>query len=173
MMRLNVAAPVGIAAAALAGFLLIDRGGAESAVASGAVPIVATGTRFSCTPVAVWDGDGPIWCAEGPRVRLEGIAAQEIDGTCRPGHPCPKASGLQSRDYLVRLLGGPKGVLSTGHVAVNGPRLYCVSGGNAKGKRTAAFCSAPRVGDLSCSMVKGGYALRWSRYGGDGVCRQP
>lgn len=170
-MRLNLAAPVGIAAAALAGFLLIDRGGSDSVAASAGVPIVAAGSRFSCTAVAVWDGDGPIWCAEGPRVRLEGIAAREIDGTCRPGPPCPKASGHQSRDYLVRLLGGPRGIRSTGHIAVNGPRLSCVSGGNAKGKRTAAFCSAPGVGDLSCAMVKGGYALRWSRYSGELVCR--
>ena len=37
--------------------------------------VVAPGATFTCTPVAVWDGDGPIWCAEGPRIRLEGIAA--------------------------------------------------------------------------------------------------
>lgn len=24
-------------------------------------PIVASGETFSCTPTAVWDGDGPIW----------------------------------------------------------------------------------------------------------------
>ena len=38
--------------------------------------VVAPGATFTCTPVAVWDGDGPIWCAEGPRIRLEGIAAR-------------------------------------------------------------------------------------------------
>lgn len=27
-----------------------------------AVPI---GGGFVCTPTAVWDGDGPIWCGEG------------------------------------------------------------------------------------------------------------
>lgn len=41
------------------------------------------GVSFSCTPIAVWDGDGPIWCAEGPRIRLAGVAAREIDGSCR------------------------------------------------------------------------------------------
>ncbi len=25
--------------------------------------IVAAGTDFACTPVRVWDGDGPVWCA--------------------------------------------------------------------------------------------------------------
>jgi endonuclease YncB( thermonuclease family) len=34
------------------------------------------GAAFTCTPVRVWDGDGPIWCAEGPKVRLAGIAAR-------------------------------------------------------------------------------------------------
>lgn len=46
-------------------------------------PIIAAGLAFSCTPVAVYDGDGPIWCAEGPRIRLTAIAAREMDGTCR------------------------------------------------------------------------------------------
>lgn len=133
--------------------------------------VVPAGARFACSPIAVWDGDGPIWCAEGPRVRLEGIAARELDGTCRPGHPCPPSSGVSARDYLVRLLGGPVGSLSTGHVAVNGPRLSCVSAGNAKGSRTAALCRSPSTGDLSCAMVQSGYALRWPRYGGDQVCR--
>lgn len=37
---------------------------------------VAQGTSFTCTPTRVWDGDGPIWCAEGPKIRLAGIAAR-------------------------------------------------------------------------------------------------
>src|SRR5687767_8576441 len=117
------------------------------------VPIVAAGTAFTCTPTRVWDGDGPIWCAEGPRIRLEGIAARELDNRCRPGHPCPTASGEAARDRLVTLLGGPRGKTSSGHIVVVGPALRCVSGGSAKGSRTAARCSAPKVGDLSCAMV--------------------
>ena len=46
---------------------------------------VPAGQSFTCTPTAVWDGDGPIWCAEGPKVRLAGISAREIDGTCTAG----------------------------------------------------------------------------------------
>ena len=49
-----------------------------------AASLVAPGMVFSCTPTRVWDGDGPIWCAEGPKVRLAGIAAREVDETCRP-----------------------------------------------------------------------------------------
>lgn len=133
--------------------------------------VVAAGTSFTCTPTRVWDGDGPIWCAEGSRIRLAGIAAREIDGKCNPGHPCPDASGTRARDHLVRLLGGPKGKASTGHVIVRSPALRCRSEGSGKGSRTAAWCVSPSAGDLSCAMAKSGYALKWRRYGGDRVCR--
>lgn len=132
--------------------------------------IVASGATFTCTPVRVWDGDGPIWCAEGPKIRLAGIAAREIDGTCNPGHPCPAASGPAARDALVRLIGTPIGRAPSGHVLVKGTALHCVSEGSGKGSRTAAWCAGPR-GDPSCAMVKSGNALRWNRYGGRSVCR--
>ncbi len=132
---------------------------------------IAAGTGFTCTPTRVWDGDGPIWCAEGPKIRLAGIAAREIDGTCNRGHPCPTAQGTVARDHLVRLLGGPRGRTGTGHIIVRSPALRCRSEGSGKGTRTAAWCVSPSAGDLSCAMVKSGYALRWRRYGGDRVCR--
>jgi endonuclease YncB( thermonuclease family) len=135
------------------------------------VPIVAAGVQFPCTPTRVWDGDGPIWCAEGPRIRLEGIAAREIDESCRPHHPCPQASGRRARDTLVRLLGGSRGEVSTGHVLVRAPTMSCRSDGSARGSRTAAWCNLPGTGDLSCAMVRSGTVLRWSRYSGDEVCR--
>lgn len=65
---------------------------------------ILTATIFVCTPIAVWDGDGPIWCEEGPKIRISSIAAREIDGSCRPGHPCPRPSGEAARDALVELL---------------------------------------------------------------------
>jgi endonuclease YncB( thermonuclease family) len=132
--------------------------------------IIASGQPFSCTPVRVWDGDGPIWCAEGPRVRLSGIAAREMDGTCSKGHPCPAATAEQARDELVRLVGTPIGRSEHGHVNVRGPTLKCHSLGGAGGKRTAAWCVSPKSGDLSCAMVKSGYAKKWIRYWGNHSC---
>jgi endonuclease YncB( thermonuclease family) len=134
--------------------------------------IVSAGTSFTCTPTHVWDGDGPIWCAEGPKIRLAGIAAREIDGKCNPGHPCPKATGRAARDHLVTLLGGSRGAAKTGHVLVRPRPLRCLSEGSGKGSRTAAWCVSPSAGDLSCAMVRSGYALRWRRYGGERVCRR-
>lgn len=129
-----------------------------------ALQIVAAGHSFTCTPTRVWDGDGPIWCAEGPRIRLAGIAAREMDGTCLPGHPCPQASATAARDYLVRLIGRPAGRSREGHVLVRGAPLRCRSEGSGRGERTAAWCSTSAGVDLSCAMVRAGMATRWERY---------
>jgi endonuclease YncB( thermonuclease family) len=126
--------------------------------------IVPAGQTFICTPVRVWDGDGPVWCAEGPRVRLAGIAAREMDGTCRDNQPCPVADPSAARDALVQLLGVPTGQSPEGHIRVQGPAMSCVSVGDAGGSRTAAWCISPQSGDVSCAMVAGGWALRWPRF---------
>lgn len=145
---------------------------ALSAAPANAALVVPEGRNFTCTPIAVWDGDGPIWCSEGPRIRLSGIATREMDETCSAGHPCPATSGLKARNELVKLLGGSKGTMSTGHIRVRARALKCVSKGNGVGSRTAAFCRRQDGVDLSCAMVAGGWALRWERYWGDHKCQQ-
>lgn len=132
--------------------------------------VVPAGETFTCTPERVWDGDGPLWCEEGPRIRLAGIAARELDETCAAGHPCPSAGGLEARDALVRLVGVRVGESDPGHVLVTGPAMRCVSTGSAGGKRTGAWCVSPKGGDLSCVMVQTGYAARWDRYWGNHSC---
>jgi endonuclease YncB( thermonuclease family) len=128
------------------------------------------GAAFACTPERLWDGDGPIWCREGPRVRLAGIAAIELGGECRPGHPCPSVDPIASRDHLASLLGDVVGESSSGHLLIDGPPLECVSTGSAGGSRVGAWCRSPRVGDLSCRMVADGMAARWDRYWRDHQC---
>ena len=136
-----------------------------------AASIVASGQTFTCTPTHIWDGDGPVWCAEGPHLRIAGIAAREMDGTCRTNQPCPAASAIEARDALVQLMGGARGTISTGHVVVMGPRLTCRSEGGAGGNRTAAWCRLPSGADLSCAMIKTGTVLRWDRYWKGPACR--
>jgi endonuclease YncB( thermonuclease family) len=128
------------------------------------VAVIPAGQTFDCTPTHVWDGDGPVWCAEGPRIRLSGIAARELDDTCSRAHPCPGATGAEARDALVRLVGTRTGVGPHGHVLVRGPTMRCTSDGSGRGNRTAAWCVSPRGGDINCAMVAGGWALRWDRY---------
>lgn len=154
------------------GLAIIALGSFSGIASTSAAPtVVQEGEVFTCTPTAVWDGDGPVWCAEGQRVRLSGIAAREIDETCSAGHPCPDASGIAARDQLVMLLGGPKGTLPTGHIKVSAPPLRCTSMGNGRGARTAAFCQRQDGVDLSCAMVASGTALIWQRYWGSHKCR--
>jgi endonuclease YncB( thermonuclease family) len=132
--------------------------------------IIAAGLAFLCTPTAVWDGDGPVWCEEGPRLRIAGIAARELDGSCSAGHPCPDATAEQARAALVSLLGGQRGTLSSGHIRVSARAMRCVSTGSAGGNRTGAFCSLPDGRDLSCAMLATRTVARWERYMGGRRC---
>lgn len=141
-----------------------SQGNEEPVLLNALVPVISAGLTFYCTPSTVWDGDGPVWCAEGPRIRIAGVAARELDGTCRNKQPCPSMSGLQARDRLVRLLGGPRGTLPTGHIKVRASRMTCKSVGSAGGSRTAAWCNSPDFGDLSCMTIRYGGAIKWARY---------
>ena len=105
--------------------------------------------RFSCQVIRVHDGDGPIWCAEGAKIRLTAIAARELDETCRPGHPCPAASGASARKALHRL--------------AMGEALSCEATGTSYG-RVTAWCWRGDGVELNCAMVTSGHALRWARY---------
>lgn len=58
----------------------------------------------------------------------------------------------------MKVLGGPKGTLSTGQVSVQAAPLFCLSDGSGKENRTAAWCSSRTTEDLSCRMVQAGYA---------------
>lgn len=136
-----------------------------------AAAVVAAGQSFTCTPTHVWDGDGPIWCAEGPHIRISGIAAREMDGTCRTNQPCPPVTALEARDRLVSLFGGSRGTIPTGHVIVSAPAMHCRSEGSAGGSRTAAWCTLASGADLSCAMVRTGTVLRWDRYWKNHRCR--
>ena len=102
--------------------------------------VIPAGTRFQCTPTAVWDGDGPIWCREGPKLRIAGVAAREIDGTCKANQPCPPVSGIDARDRLVRLFGGARGRRPEGHI--RGPS--CVASLQSARGRTSVV--APMAG---------------------------
>ena len=122
--------------------------------------LAAAAAAFLCTPTAVYDGDGPLWCAEGPKIRLKGIAAREIDGTCRRGHPCPAASGIEARDALVELLGGRRGTLRSGHIRVRYPTMRCFQQGTSY-DRVVASCRLADGRDLGAAMLQTGTVLPW------------
>jgi endonuclease YncB( thermonuclease family) len=135
-------------------------------ILAAAVFVVPETQAFTCTPVQVWDADGPVWCAEGPRLRIHGIAAREMDGTCRDGHPCPDMPPIAARDALIGLL-GPASIdaTTTGHVRLSkAPPLACRSFGGGGGNRTAARCRLPDGRDLGCRLIALGAAREWTRY---------
>lgn len=140
--------------------------------------IIVAGALFACTPTLVYDGDGPIFCAEGPRIRVAGIAARERDNSCRAGHPCPTATGDQALQALVTLLGGSRGMVRLGgagydHIRVRAPTMRCLSTGDAGGNRTGAFCLLADGRNLSCTMLATGTVVRWDRFWRrDMVCRK-
>jgi endonuclease YncB( thermonuclease family) len=109
---------------------------------------------FPCSVVSIHDGD-TLRCSDGTRVRLAGINAREVDGTCGP-RPCPAASADAATAELNRL--------------AYGQELTCQANGSSYG-RTAAFCRVDRTGeDLSCAMVASGTAAIWPRYWQDHAC---
>lgn len=114
-----------------------------------ALPASATPGAFTCTVTGVHDGDGPIYCAEGPKIRLHAIAARELDETCLRGHPCPGASGAAAKRALEAL--------------ALGQRLTCEATGTSYG-RVTAICRTSAGTELNCAMVRGGYAIRWNKF---------
>lgn len=103
---------------------------------------------FACTVTHVVDGD-TFDCAGGIRVRLGGVDSPELHGCHgRRGRICVQGDGQASKRALERLARGT---------------LTCERVGETYG-RVSAWCVTSAGVDLSCAMVRDGYALRWERY---------
>lgn len=120
-------------------------------------PFGGRGEAFACSVTGVHDGDGPIYCEEGPKVRLTAIAARELDGSCSPGHPCPEASAAAATAELRRL--------------AFGQRLACEKTGMSY-KRTTAWCWRSDGVELNCAMMKSGTVAYWQKFDNAGrICK--
>ena len=117
-----------------------------------ATSVPSRAETFRCTVTKVHDGDGPIWCAEGPRIRLTAVAARELDETCSPGHPCPAASGASAQRRLQEL--------------ASGRVLRCEQTGTSY-NRVTAWCWREDGLELNCAMVESGHALHWQKFDPD------
>jgi len=118
--------------------------------------LIAAGQPFPCIVVSVHDGD-TLTCLpgrgvytphpeRGMRIRLQGIDANELDGSCHV--TCAARSAIESRDNLARLALGKTVTVS--------------STGTSYDRLTAWLALNGR--DLSCAQVEGGYAVRWAKY---------
>jgi endonuclease YncB( thermonuclease family) len=117
------------------------------------------GPLFTCHVNGVHDGDGPIYCDEGEKVRLTAIAARELNETCNPGHPCPAASAASATQELRRL--------------ALGQALTCEKTGTSY-KRTTAWCWRPDGTELNCAMMRSEKAAYWPKFDpAKRICNQP
>ncbi len=105
-------------------------------------------STFECHVSSITDGD-TMRCSDGTRVRLHAVAARESDETCRPGHPCPAASGAAATAMLTQL--------------ASGQTLRCEQTGTTY-NRVAAICRNEQDTEINCAMVNSGTALIWPRY---------
>jgi endonuclease YncB( thermonuclease family) len=108
---------------------------------------------FACAVSWVIDGDTFV-CSDGRHVRLAGIDAPEIHG-CQPGRRCAPGSGKAALHGLIGL--------------AKGQEATCEDVGRSY-DRVLAFCSIGGA-DLSCAMMRAGFAIR--RYSfGPAVCNR-
>ena len=105
-------------------------------------------SSFECRVSSITDGD-TLRCSDGTRVRLHAVASRESDESCRPGHPCPSASGSAAAAMLEQLAGGQT--------------LQCEQTGTTY-NRVAAICRNEAGTEINCAMVESGTALIWPRY---------
>lgn len=114
----------------------------------------AAPAAFACTVVRVHDGDGPLWCRQGPKVRIAGVQAPDFENAspCRTGranYVCSDAKARASRRIVESL------VLNKTLRCQPVDRSY---------SRVVARCTLPDGRSLSCATIAAGAAVRWDRY---------
>lgn len=119
-----------------------------------AVAQVAIGQNFTCDVVRVHDGDGPLTCSSGVKVRIAGVQAPDFEDAepCRTGKAGYVCDDGQAR-AAQRITAG----------LVLGKRLTCTAVDHSW-NRTVARCWLPDKRSLSCAVVARGAARRWPAY---------
>jgi endonuclease YncB( thermonuclease family) len=120
-----------------------------------------------CLAIALHDADGPIHCASGEKIRLQGIGATEMNGTCRPGQPCVPGDPREQRRAMVRAIGAEiahEDTSANGQAwFVRGVELRCDITGRSHARLTA-WCRRPDGADLSCAAIRARVAVRWEKF---------
>jgi len=120
-------------------------------VAAAAMP------SFTCDVIRVHDGDGPLWCRSGQKVRIAGVQAPDFESAqpCRrpaarrAAYTCDDDAAKRSRTIVERL--------------VLHHRLSCQPVDRSY-NRVVARCTLPDGRSLSCAVIAAGAATRWPAY---------
>jgi endonuclease YncB( thermonuclease family) len=115
---------------------------------------LTAGTPFTCYVTKVHDGDGPLWCRNGPKVRIAGVQAPDFESAepcrqSRAGYVCSDSRARASQQIVERM--------------VLHRQLNCVAI-EPSYNRMVARCSLPGGRDLSCAVIAAGAAARWDTY---------
>jgi endonuclease YncB( thermonuclease family) len=118
---------------------------------------LAPSTAFSCTVTRVHDGDGPLRCSNGIKVRIAGVQAPDFESASpcraadsrRANYLCDDAAAKRSQRIVERL--------------VLRKTLECESTGRSY-SRVVAGCVLPDGRSLSCAVIASEAAVRWDRY---------
>ena len=122
---------------------------------------------FTGEVVRVHDGDGPLWCRTGQKVRVAGIQAPDFKNAV----PCRRAA-VRRAAYTCDDVAAERARLVVSRLTL-GRRLTCQPVGTSY-SRIVARCTLPDGRSLSCAAIAAGAAVRWARYWrqyGMGECR--
>jgi endonuclease YncB( thermonuclease family) len=116
--------------------------------------MIITAASFLCLVTRVHDGDGPLWCANGMKVRVAGIQAPDFANAApcrrdRAAYVCSNVKAARSQRVVERL-------------TLN-RTMTCKSVGKSF-KRVVARCTLPDGRSLSCATIAAGAATRWESY---------
>ena len=119
-----------------------------------AAPAAPPPTTFTCVVTRVHDGDGPLWCSNGVKIRVAGIQAPDFEDTVpcrehRAEYTCSNIAAERSRVVVERL---------TLHQA-----MTCQPMGTSY-SRVVARCTLQDGRLLSCAILASGAAVRWDKY---------
>jgi endonuclease YncB( thermonuclease family) len=108
---------------------------------------------FTCEVIRVHDGDGPLWCRSGEKVRVAGIQAPDFESAEPCRRPDARRANYTCDDRAAQ----------RSQRIVLGKRLTCQPQGKSY-SRVVARCTLPDGRSLSCAVIAAGAAVRWDRY---------
>ena len=112
---------------------------------------------FICEVVRVHDGDGPLWCRSGQKIRVAGIQAPDFESA----EPCRRPSALRS-SYICDDRAAARSRQIVSRLTLN-RRLSCQPVDRSY-SRVVARCTLPDGRSLSCATIAAGAAVRWNTY---------